>query len=88
MSWFIRRLAAGLTVALATTVLAMPTPAAPADGRAVLSVVAAENFWGSLAEQLGGRQVQVTSIVTDPNADPHEYETNPADARLLSLIHI
>jgi zinc/manganese transport system substrate-binding protein len=84
MSWFIRRLAAGLTVALATTVLAMPTPAAPADGRAVLSVVAAENFWGSLAEQLGGRQVQVTSIVTDPNADPHEYETNPADARLFA----
>jgi zinc/manganese transport system substrate-binding protein len=50
----------------------------------VLQVVAAENFWGSLASQLGGRRVHVTSIVTDPNADPHEYESNPADARLLA----
>jgi zinc/manganese transport system substrate-binding protein len=50
----------------------------------VLQVVAAENFWGSLAAQLGGSRVQVTSIVSDPNADPHEYETNPADARLFA----
>jgi zinc/manganese transport system substrate-binding protein len=33
---------------------------------------------------LGGSRVQVASIVTDPNADPHEYESNPADARLLA----
>jgi zinc/manganese transport system substrate-binding protein len=46
----------------------------------VIKVVAAENFWGSLASQLGGTHVNVTSIVTDPNADPHEYESNAADA--------
>jgi zinc/manganese transport system substrate-binding protein len=46
-----------------------------------LQVVAAENFWGSLATQLGGNRVQVTSIVSDPNADPHEYESNTTDAR-------
>ena len=50
----------------------------------VLNVVAAENFWGSLAAQLGGKQVHVTSIVTDPNADPHEYESSSADARLIA----
>lgn len=44
-------------------------------------MVAAENFWASLASQLGGNRVQVTSVVTDPNADPHEYETNTEDAR-------
>jgi zinc/manganese transport system substrate-binding protein len=47
----------------------------------VLNVVAAENFWGSIAAQLGGKHVNVTSIVSDPNADPHEYESNTNDAR-------
>jgi len=46
----------------------------------VIQVVAAENFWGSLVFQLGGTRVNVLSIVTDPNADPHEYESNTADA--------
>src|SRR5258708_28172275 len=39
-----------------------------------LNVVAAEDFWGSLAEQLGGDRVQVTNIITNPAADPHDYE--------------
>jgi zinc/manganese transport system substrate-binding protein len=47
----------------------------------VLNVVAGENFWGSLAVQLGGSKVSVHSVVTDPNADPHEYESSTADAR-------
>jgi len=46
----------------------------------VIPVVAAENFWGSLVSQLGGNQTSVLSIVTDPNADPHEYEANSSDA--------
>jgi len=50
----------------------------------VIQVVAAENFWGSLVSQLGGSHVNVTSIVSDPNTDPHEYESNAADARLIT----
>ncbi len=46
-----------------------------------LHIVAGENFWGNLVGQLGGSHVQVTSIVSDPNADPHEYETSTATAR-------
>jgi zinc/manganese transport system substrate-binding protein len=49
-----------------------------------VKVVAAENFWGSLVSQLGGNHLQVTSIVTDPNADPHEYESNVGDAQAIS----
>jgi zinc/manganese transport system substrate-binding protein len=49
-----------------------------------IQVVAAENFWGSLIQQLGGTHVQVLSIVSDPNADPHEYESNAADARAIA----
>src|SRR5260370_10159492 len=46
-----------------------------------LNIVAGENFWGSIATQLGGSKVNVQSGVTDPNADPHEYESNTNDAR-------
>jgi zinc/manganese transport system substrate-binding protein len=47
----------------------------------VLQVVAGENFWGSIATQLGGTHVNVQSVVSDPNADPHEYESSSDDAR-------
>jgi zinc/manganese transport system substrate-binding protein len=49
-----------------------------------IQIVAAENFWGSLISQLGGTHVQVLSIVSDPNADPHEYESNTADAQAIT----
>ncbi len=51
-----------------------------ATGSGVIEVVAAENFWGSLVSQLGGNDTSVLSIVSDPNADPHEYEANTSDA--------
>lgn len=47
----------------------------------VFTVVAAENVWGSLAAQLGGSRVIVTSIVKSASADPHDYEPTPSDAR-------
>ena len=53
-----------------------------AEGK--VQVVAAENFWGSLASQIGGTHVNVVSIVTDPNADPHEYEGNSVDAQAIA----
>jgi zinc/manganese transport system substrate-binding protein len=46
-----------------------------------VQVVAAENFWGSLVSQIGGTHTQVLSIVSDPNADPHDYEISAANAR-------
>jgi len=46
-----------------------------------VNVVAGENFWGSIAAQLGGSKVSAHSVVTDPNADPHEYESSTTDAR-------
>ncbi|MEU7278037.1 zinc ABC transporter substrate-binding protein [Streptomyces sp. NPDC045431] len=56
--------------------------AQPTDGDGdPIRVVAAENFWGSLAEQLGGDRVEVTSIIDSPDADPHDYEPTAADAR-------
>ena len=39
-----------------------------------VEVVAAENFYGDIASQIGGSHVAVTSILSDPNADPHLFE--------------
>jgi zinc/manganese transport system substrate-binding protein len=61
-----------------------PSTTKSVSSPAVIQVVAAENFWGSLISQLGGSHVNVLSIVTDPNADPHEYEGNAADAKAIS----
>src|SRR2546421_9191346 len=55
-----------------------------AGGSTVINVVAAENFWGSLAEQLGGSHVKVTSIINNPDADPHDYEATAADGRAIA----
>jgi len=41
-----------------------------------INVVAAENFYGDIVKQLGGSHVSVTSILSDPNIDPHQYEAN------------
>jgi zinc/manganese transport system substrate-binding protein len=51
---------------------------------AQIHVVAAENFWGSLAAQLGGSRVQVTSVITNPATDPHDYEPSAVDARTMA----
>ena len=37
-------------------------------------MVAAENFYGDIVSQIGGSRVAVTSILSDPNADPHLFE--------------
>jgi zinc/manganese transport system substrate-binding protein len=54
----------------------------------VINVVAAENFWGSLAAQLGGAHVKVTSIITNPDADPHDYEPTAADGRTIAAAQL
>ena len=49
-------------------------------GAGPIAVIAAENFWGSIATQLGGQHVGVTSIISNPNTDPHDYEPTAQDA--------
>jgi len=56
---------------------------ASTSGR-VVQVVAAENFWGSIASQVGGVHAHVLSIITNPNTDPHSYEPTATDARTLA----
>lgn len=53
-------------------------------GSVGLQVVAAENFWGSIASQLAGAKAHVQSIISNPASDPHSYEPTAADARTLA----
>jgi zinc/manganese transport system substrate-binding protein len=61
-----------------------PAPAAQPGANPKVAVVAAENFWGSIAAQVGGERVSVHSIISNPNADPHDYEPTPADGRTVA----
>jgi zinc/manganese transport system substrate-binding protein len=81
------RIAFALLLVLAAACLAGCDKSAPgggagADGR--VQVVAAENFWGSIAAQLGGERVSVRSIIINPNTDPHSYEPSAGDARTMA----
>jgi zinc/manganese transport system substrate-binding protein len=57
--------------------------ASPASGE-VINAVAGENFWGNLLSQIGGTHVNVTSVISDPNTDPHEYQQNDSVQRAIA----
>jgi zinc/manganese transport system substrate-binding protein len=52
---------------------------------APVALVAAENFYGDVAKQIGGSNVAVTSILSNPDEDPHLFEASPATARALAV---
>src|SRR5271167_3465164 len=66
-------LAAAVVCALSAPALADP-----------VKVVAAENFYGDLVSQIGGANVAVTSILSNPDDDPHLFEASPATAKALT----
>jgi zinc/manganese transport system substrate-binding protein len=49
-----------------------------------VKVVAAENFYGDMASQIGGANVTVTSILNSPDQDPHLFEASPETAKALT----
>src|ERR687892_103971 len=81
---------AGALAALAVAAIALagcgsgstppPPPAAAFGGGAPLGLVTPTNVYGSIPQAVGGDRVAVTSLIKDPAADPHSYETTPADA--------
>lgn len=73
-----------LPAVLAASLAGCGDTGSAAGGGGKVRVVAAENFWGSVAAQVGGAHVTVTSIIADPNADPHSYEPTTADARTVA----
>jgi zinc/manganese transport system substrate-binding protein len=49
-----------------------------------LKIVAAENFYGGVAAQIAGDSARVTSILSNPNQDPHEFTTNASTAKAVA----
>jgi zinc/manganese transport system substrate-binding protein len=61
---------------------------ASSSSSATIAVVAAENFYGDIVSQLGGSHVSVTSVISDPNIDPHEFEANPKYVRAVGIARL
>jgi len=74
-----------LTAALLLCLAALTTSRA-ADSK--IAVVAAENFYGSVAQQIGGDRVSVTSILSNPDQDPHLFEVSPGIIRQIAAAQI
>jgi zinc/manganese transport system substrate-binding protein len=68
--------------------LALGLMASNANAADPIKVVAAENFYGGVAQQIGGAEVEVVSVLNNPDQDPHLFETSPAVARKLSAAQI
>jgi zinc/manganese transport system substrate-binding protein len=66
--------------------LAMTIGAAGQDAK--LSVVAAENFYGDIVRQIGGDRVEVVSIMSNPDQDPHLFETTPTIIRQVAAAQV
>lgn len=80
--WAIAATAAAL-VCSAGCATTRPTSATARSG-AVIEVGASISAWGSIVAQLGGAHVHETSIIANPDTDPHDYEPTPADARVIA----
>jgi len=68
-------------VAAVTAAFALSQAAFATDAK--IPVVAAENFYGDVVQQLGGERIDVTSILNNPDQDPHLFEASPKTARAL-----
>lgn len=81
MSKPLKALVVAVACGLALLLVAPSAPTAPLPR---IPVVAAENFYGDIVLQLAGGRVSIISIMSDPNVDPHAYETNAKDAAAIA----
>lgn len=73
------------TLAAVVALLAAPTLGWTAGP---INVAATENFYGDIAQQIGGPEVKVTSILSNPDQDPHLFEVSPSAARAVFTAQI
>jgi zinc/manganese transport system substrate-binding protein len=73
----------GLAVGVATA-LSLTACAGSKDASGKPAVVASTNVWGSVATAIAGPDAEVSSIITDPAADPHSHETSAVESAQIS----
>ncbi len=78
------------SVAIAAAVAVLSTASAwgQTGNKQPVNIVAAENFYGDVAKQIGGSSVKVTSILSNPDQDPHLFEVSPSVGRNVSAAQI
>jgi zinc/manganese transport system substrate-binding protein len=78
-----RVLVAALSVGVALLASACAATSG-ADPAGTISVVGAENQYANVLQQVGGKYVAATAIMSNPNTDPHTFEASAWVARTLS----
>jgi zinc/manganese transport system substrate-binding protein len=73
-------LARRISLVVLAGIVAAACGSSPKTDSSAVRVVAGENFWGDVVRQIGGSHVSVTSIISDPSADPHQYESDARNA--------
>jgi len=77
-----------LAIAVAALTLAFGHAHTASAADSQIAVVAAENFYGDIASQIGGDRINVVSIMSNPDQDPHLFETTPGIVRQLTNAQI
>jgi zinc/manganese transport system substrate-binding protein len=77
-------LAMAAATALLATACSSATAAGNTGGKDSIQAIGAENEYANVIQQIGGKYVQVTAIMSNPNTDPHTFEASPAVAREIS----
>jgi zinc/manganese transport system substrate-binding protein len=80
--------ATALAVALVAAACSAGSPSAAASSASVISAIGAENEYGNVLSQIGGRYVRVTSILSNPNTDPHTFEASPQVAQAVGAAQL
>jgi zinc/manganese transport system substrate-binding protein len=73
--------AAAMATALLATACSPTTAAGNTGGTASITAIGAESEYANVIQQIGGKYVQATAIMSNPNTDPHSFEASPAVAR-------
>lgn len=77
MSTAVLRRVASFGLLLGLALLTACSSSAASHHSSPISVVASTDVWGDVVKQIAGGSVSITSIITDPNQDPHSYEADP-----------
>jgi zinc/manganese transport system substrate-binding protein len=75
-------------IAVAMIAVGCQSSTTTGSARGRLTVVAGENFWGNLAQQIGGTHVEVTSLISKPDADPHLFEPGSANGLAVATARV
>jgi zinc/manganese transport system substrate-binding protein len=79
------RAAVSCAVLISMVLCLLPSINASASSKSsVIDAVGAENEYANVLSQIGGKYVKVSSILNDPNTDPHTFEASASVAEEIS----